>query len=74
MRIKKDINKGIISWSNTKFSKLTSQKLYDRQYGELVIKSCELEVNSMCKAGKFGSGPIKLSWIPNTHFESVNQF
>ena len=31
MRIKKNINKGIISWSNTKFSKLTSQELYSRQ-------------------------------------------
>ena len=31
MRIKKNINQGIISWSNTKFSKLTSQELYDRQ-------------------------------------------
>ena len=31
MRIKKNINKGIISWSNTKFSKLTSQELYGRQ-------------------------------------------
>ena len=29
-RIKKNINKGI-SWSNTKFSKLTSQELYDKQ-------------------------------------------
>ena len=27
MRIKKNINKGIKSWSNTKFSKLTSQEL-----------------------------------------------
>ena len=31
MRIKKNINQGIVSWSNTKFSKLTSQELYDRQ-------------------------------------------
>ena len=31
MRIKKNINKGIISWSNTKFFKLTSQELYGRQ-------------------------------------------
>ena len=38
------------------------------------MKSWELEVNSMCKASKFGSGPIKLSWIPNTHFESVNEY
>ena len=30
-RIKKNINQGIISLSNTKFSKLTSQKLYGRQ-------------------------------------------
>ena len=28
MRIKKNINLGIISWSNPKFSKLTSQELY----------------------------------------------
>ena len=31
MRIKKNINQGIICWSYTKFSKLTSQELYDRQ-------------------------------------------
>ena len=31
MRIKKNINKGIINWSNTKFSKLTSQELYSKQ-------------------------------------------
>ena len=31
MGIKKNINQGIISWSNTKFSKLTSKELYDRQ-------------------------------------------
>ena len=42
MRIKKNINKGIICWSNTKFSKLTSQELYDRQQGELLMRSWEL--------------------------------
>ena len=31
MRIKKNINLEIISWSNTKFSDITSQELYDRQ-------------------------------------------
>ena len=31
MRIKKNINWGIIDWSNTKFSKLTLQELYGRQ-------------------------------------------
>ena len=31
MRIKKNINKGNIGWSNTKFSKLTSRELYGRQ-------------------------------------------
>ena len=31
MRIKKNINWGIICWSNSKFSKLTSYELYDRQ-------------------------------------------
>ena len=39
MRIKKNIDKGIISWSNTKFSKLTSQELYGRQEGELLMRS-----------------------------------
>ena len=29
--IKTNINQGIISWSNIKFSKLTSQELYSRQ-------------------------------------------
>ena len=31
MRIKKNINKGIISWSNIKFPKRTSRELYGRQ-------------------------------------------
>ena len=31
MRIKESLKKGIISWSNTKFSKLTSQEPYGRQ-------------------------------------------
>ena len=31
MKIKKNIDKGIFSWSNTKFSKLTSQELYGMQ-------------------------------------------
>ena len=43
MRIKKNINKGIISRSNNKFSKLTSQELYDRQYGELLMRSWSLK-------------------------------
>ena len=39
MRIMKNIDKGIISWSNTKFSKLTLQELYGRQEGELLMRS-----------------------------------
>ena len=31
MRIEKNINYGIISWSNTKFFELTSQEKYGRQ-------------------------------------------
>ena len=31
MRLKKNISKGIVHWSNTKFSKLRSQDLYGRQ-------------------------------------------
>ena len=31
IKIKKNINSGIISWYNTKFLKLKSQELYDRQ-------------------------------------------
>ena len=31
IRIKKNINWEIIGWSNSKFSKLTSHKLYGRQ-------------------------------------------
>ena len=34
---------GFISWSNTKFFKLTSQELYDRQQGELTMRSWELK-------------------------------
>ena len=44
MRIKKvKKNWGIISWPNTKFSKLTSQELYGRQEGELLMRSWELK-------------------------------
>ena len=43
MRIKKSISEGIISWSNTKFSKLTSQHWYGRQQGELLMRSWELK-------------------------------
>ena len=37
MRIKKNINLGIISWSNTKFFELTLQELYAWLKGELQI-------------------------------------
>ena len=43
MRIKKNISKGIISWLNTKFSKLPSQELYGPQLEELLIRSWELK-------------------------------
>ena len=39
MRIKKNINLGIISWSNTKFSELTLQELCGWQWGEWQICS-----------------------------------
>ena len=39
MRIKKNINLGIISWFNTKFSELTLLELYGWQEGELQIWS-----------------------------------
>ena len=42
MRIKKNINWGIISWSTAKFSTLTSQELYGEQEGELLMRSWEL--------------------------------
>ena len=34
---------GIIGWSNSIFSKLSSHKLYGRLYGELLMKSWELK-------------------------------
>ena len=43
MRIKRNINKGIIGWSNSKFSKLMSHKLYGWQQGEWLMKSWELK-------------------------------
>ena len=52
IRIKKNVNKGIISWSNTKFSKLTSKKLYGRQWGELLMRSWELKVNVHISCGR----------------------
>ena len=43
MRIKKNINLEIISWSNTKFLETTSQELYDRQWGEKLTVRDEKE-------------------------------
>ena len=40
MRIKKN-QLQIINWSNTKFPKLTSEELYGRQKGELLMRSWE---------------------------------
>ena len=39
MRLKKNINLGIIRWSNTKFSELTLSKFYGWQLGEWQIWS-----------------------------------
>ena len=36
MRIKENINQGIIGWFNTKFSKLTPEKLYGYQWEKLL--------------------------------------
>ena len=43
MRIKNDMNKEIIGWSNSKFSKLTSHKLFGKQQGELLMKSWQIK-------------------------------
>ena len=43
MWMNKNINEGITSWSNTKFSKLTSVELYGRHLGELLMRSLELK-------------------------------
>ena len=46
MRTQKNINSEIISWSNTKFSDITSQELYDRQWGEeLTVRDEDKESN-----------------------------
>ena len=46
MRTQKNINLEIISWSNTKFSDITSQELYDRQWGEeLTVRDEDKESN-----------------------------
>ena len=39
MRIKRNISWAIISWSNTKISKLTSWELYSRHWGQLLMWS-----------------------------------
>ena len=39
MRIKRNISQAIISWSNTKISKLTSWELYSRHWGQLLMWS-----------------------------------
>ena len=46
MRIKKNINLGIVSWSNTKFSELTLWELCGWQWGELQIWSGSLRVKN----------------------------
>ena len=46
-RIKKNVDWGIIGWSNTKFSVLTSWKLYSRQWGELLMRSWSERVNCL---------------------------
>ena len=38
MRVRKNINQGIISWSKKKFSKPISQELYGREYRELLMR------------------------------------
>ena len=43
MRTKKSINKGVISWSNTKFSEVTLEDLYSRQSGDVLMTSWELK-------------------------------
>ena len=47
MRIKKYINLGIITWSNTTFSELTLQELYGWQKGEWKIWSESLRVTRL---------------------------
>ena len=42
MRITKNVDKGIISWSDTKFSKLTSQDVW-QTVRELLMRSWELK-------------------------------
>ena len=41
MSLKNNINKGIINWSNTKFSKVTSDELYDWEQGDFLLRSWE---------------------------------
>ena len=45
--IKKNTNQGIISWTNTNSPKLTSQKLYGKQQGQLLMRSWEGECYSI---------------------------
>ena len=50
MKIKKNITRGIISWSSIKFSEPTSYELYGIQYGKLLIRSMEWKDQvSICK-------------------------
>ena len=48
MRRKTNINVGIISWSNTKFSELTLKELYSWQWGKLQIWSGSLTIKVPC--------------------------
>ena len=40
LRMMMNINWEIISWFNTKFSKMTSEELYNKQLRELLMTSC----------------------------------
>ena len=83
MRIKENINEEIICWFNTKFSKLTSQQLYGRQSGELLMRSWELKVkcywqHRMClrlrKSWKFSMVYFLKSHRLNNYFLRTKYF
>ena len=39
IKIEKNINQGIVGWSNTKVSELTSKELYRKNLEELLLRS-----------------------------------
>ena len=64
MRIERNINLGIFSWSSNNFSERKSYEIYSTHWGELLIRSCEWK------------GKLKANWevqptVDNRHMSTL---